>query len=190
MTTNQMKRVLVLVAATLTAAACNRDNGPAGSPESPGVASPTTVAPATAPVAAPARAFRTPVAAPVLDTSGAPAPPAPQIEAPALPPAPAAMQAMTTTQTTLDGLATSVAGARVRFVDCSASALCTARLEAQSLGGLRALLQSVSQQQGGIDFVAREQLDGFTGRTFVADITLGGAGTRSVPTDENALLGN
>jgi hypothetical protein len=100
------------------------------------------------------------------------------------------MQAVDTTQAKLDGLTSGIAGTRVRFVDCSEAASCTARLEAQSLGGLRDLLQGVSWQQGGVGFVAREQLDAFTGRTFVADVTLGAGAARAVPTDENALLAN
>jgi predicted component of type VI protein secretion system len=111
-------------------------------------------------------------------------------EAPATPPSPAVLEAVNATQTKLVGLTTGVDGTKVRFVDCTASAACTTRLEAQTLTGLRDLLQAVSGQQGGINFVAREQLDGYTGHSFVADVTLGGTSTRPVPTDENELLGN
>jgi hypothetical protein len=113
-----------------------------------------------------------------------------QDEVPVTPPSPAVMQAVTTAQAKLDAVTAGLDGARVRFVDCTESASCTARLEAPSLAGLRDLLQKVSAQQGGIGFAAREQLDAYTGRTFVADVTLGGADTRAVPADENALLGN
>ncbi len=112
------------------------------------------------------------------------------VEAPATPPSPQVLQAVTTAQTKLDGLAASVAGTRVRFVDCSETASCTARVEAQSLAGLRDLLQSVSGQQGGIGFIAREHLDAYSGRTFVADVALGAATPRAVPTDETQLLDN
>jgi hypothetical protein len=119
--------------------------------------------------------------------SGAP----PQAETPASPPSPAVMEAVGAAQTKLEAVTAGYDGARVRFVDCNESAACSARLEAPSLGGLRDVLQSVSTQQGGIGFVAREQLDGYNGRTFVADITLGGGqATRPVPTDENELLAN
>jgi hypothetical protein len=107
------------------------------------------------------------------------------------PPSPAVMQAVTTAQTKLDTVTAGIEGTRVRFVDCSESAACSARLEASSLAGLRDVLQSVSAQQGGIGFVAREQFDAYTGHTYVADISLGGGqATRAVPTDENELLGN
>jgi hypothetical protein len=187
------------LAAALAGVACARvSSGPAPTGADPVAASPSTVASpqaasASAQVAktlAPAQAAKTPVEAPPLEGGNPTSPPAPVIESPAPPLAPAAMQAMTTTQATLDGLATGVAGTRVRFVDCSASAACAARLEAQSLAGMRDLLQSVSQQQGGVGFVVREQLDGFTGRTFVADVTLGAASARAVPTNENELLAN
>jgi predicted component of type VI protein secretion system len=184
-------KVLVVAAAVVAAAACTRDSGGPASSGAQGesaTSSPSTAAPVAVP--GPAMAVKTPVEAPVLNEASAPLAPTPQIEWPAPPAAPAAMQAMTTTQATLDGLATAVAGTRVRFVDCGASASCTARLEGQSLAGLRDLLQSVSQQQGGVDFTAREQLDGFAGRTFVADVTLGAATARAVPADENALLTN
>jgi len=116
----------------------------------------------------------------------------PREESPVTPPSAAVMQAVTTAQTKLDGITAGIEGTRVRFVDCSESAACTARLEASSLAGLRDVLQSVStQQQGGIGFVAREQLDAYTGHTYVADVTLGGGqAARTVPTDENELLGN
>jgi glycine cleavage system aminomethyltransferase T len=114
----------------------------------------------------------------------------PQGEFPVTPPSPEVLRAVSSAQAKLAAVTSGLDGTKVRFVDCSASATCSARLEAQSLAGLRDLLQSVSAQQGGIGFVAREQLDGYTGRTFVADITMGGADTRPVPTDENELLVN
>jgi hypothetical protein len=118
-----------------------------------------------------------------------PAPP--RDESPVTLPSAAVMQAVTTAQTKLDAVTAGVEGTRVRFVDCSESAACSARLEASSLAGLRELLQSVSAQQGGIGFVAREQFDAYTGHTYVADVTLGGGqATRPIPTDENELLGN
>jgi hypothetical protein len=107
------------------------------------------------------------------------------------PASPAVVQAVGVAQAKLETLMAGREGARIRFVDCSESAACSARLEASSLAGLRDLLQSVSAQQGGIGFSAREQLDAYSGRTFVADVTMGGGqATRSVPADENELLGN
>ncbi|HEY2728839.1 MAG TPA: hypothetical protein VGK52_02795 [Polyangia bacterium] len=116
--------------------------------------------------------------------------PVPGIEMPATPPSPAVLRAVSAVQEKLNGLVSGVDGTRVRFVDCSETAACTARLEGQSLAGLRDLLQAVSQQHGGIDYVVREQLDGYAGRTFVADVTLAATASRVVPTDENALLAN
>jgi hypothetical protein len=112
----------------------------------------------------------------------------PLAEMPAALPRPAILEAVQTTHSKLEPLTASVQGTRVRFVDCSQTSSCTTRLEAQSLTGLRDLLQAVSQNEGGISFVAREQLDAYTGHTFVADVTLGGTQTRPVPTDENELL--
>jgi hypothetical protein len=106
------------------------------------------------------------------------------------PPSPAVLQAVGAAQGRLEGLAAKVEGARVRFVDCPEGASCTARLEAPSLAGLRTLLQSVSDQQGGIGFVAREQLDAYTGQTFVADVNLNPTEAKAVPADEAALLAN
>ena len=112
------------------------------------------------------------------------------VETPATLPSPAVLRAVSAAQEKLNGIVTGVDGTRVRFVDCGETAACSARLEAQSLAGLRDLLQAVSQQHGGIDFVVREQLDGYAGRTFVADVTLAAAASRVVPNDENALLAN
>jgi len=111
-------------------------------------------------------------------------------ETPAALPSPAVLEAVNTATTKLNGITTGVEGTSVRFVDCTDTAACTTRLEAKSLTGLRDLLQAVSAQQGGIDFTAREQLDAYTGQSFVADVTLGAAATRPVPTDESELLGN
>jgi hypothetical protein len=116
--------------------------------------------------------------------------PAPAVEAPVAPPSPSVVEAVGAAQGRLDALAAGLAGTRVRFVDCAAMAACSARLEAQSLAGLRDLLQAVSAQQGGIAFSAREQLDAYTGRTFVADVSWGGGESRAVPSDETQLLGN
>jgi hypothetical protein len=113
-----------------------------------------------------------------------------QDESPVTPPSPAVLKAVSAVQGKLDAVTAGLDGTKVRFVDCAENAACSARIEAPSLAGLRDLLQAVSAQQGGIGFVAREQLDAYAGRTFVADISLGGADTRPVPTDENELLGN
>jgi hypothetical protein len=113
-----------------------------------------------------------------------------QDEIPVTPPSPAVLRRVNEAQGKLDAITSGLDGTRVRFVDCAETASCSARLEATSLAGLRDLLQAVSAQQGGIGFVAREQLDAYTGRTFVADVTLGGTDTRPVPTDENELLVN
>jgi hypothetical protein len=117
-------------------------------------------------------------------------PATPQIETPVTLPSPALMEAVSTTQGRLDGLTTSVQGTSVRFVDCTDATACTGRLEATSLTGLRDLLLAVEKDQGAIGFVAREQLDAYTGQKFVADVTLGGQATHPVPTDENELLVN
>jgi hypothetical protein len=112
------------------------------------------------------------------------------VETPAPPPTPAVLDAVEVARGKLEPLAASLEGTRVRFIDCNEAASCTARLEARSLTGLRDLLSAVSRTEGGIGFVAREQLDAFTGRTFVADVSLGGENARAVPSDENALLGD
>jgi hypothetical protein len=106
------------------------------------------------------------------------------------PPSPAVLQAVSAMEGKLGAITAGLDGTKVRFVDCAENASCSARLEAQSLAGLRDLLQAVSAQQGGIGYVAREQLDAYAGRTFVADVTLGGTDTRPVPIDENQLLAN
>jgi hypothetical protein len=141
---------------------------------------------------APAAAAGLPAGAVVVPTSTNPeAAPATPIETPAALPSPAVLQAVSTAQGRLDGLAASVSGTKVRFVDCNETSSCTTRLEAQSLTALRDLLQAVSKEQGGmITFVAREQMDAYTGRTFTADVTLGAKETKAVPTDENELLAN
>jgi hypothetical protein len=113
-----------------------------------------------------------------------------QIETPVMPLPPAVLEATSGVEGKLAAITATLDGTKVRFVDCSQGATCSARLEAQTLTGLRDLLRSVSAQQGDIGFTAREQLDGFLGRTFVADVTLGGDATRPVPTDESALLTN
>jgi hypothetical protein len=181
-------RTLVLALAACATVSCAKEQG--GGRSSPSADDNVT---ATNPAAAPAPSSVAKVGTQKMVLPAGTNPetaPAPQVETPAVLPSPAVLQAVTTAQGKLDGLAAGVAGSRVRFVDCNETASCTARLEAQSLSGLRDLLQSVSQQQGGIGFVAREQLDGFTGRTFVADVTLGGSASRAVPTDENELLVN
>jgi hypothetical protein len=106
------------------------------------------------------------------------------------PPSPAVLEAVSAASTKLGAITAGLDGTKVRFVDCAETSSCTARLEAPSLAALRDLLQGVSAQQGGIAFVAREQLDAYTGSSFIADVTLGGASTRPVPTDENELLVN
>jgi hypothetical protein len=181
-------RLFVVAAAALAIVSCMRDSGgPAGSSvgDNAGVTS-SGATPAAAPSVT---AAKTPVALP-LPSGGSQAGTTPGIETPAPPPSPQVLQAVSAAQSKLDGLASGVAGARVRFVDCSETASCTARVEAQSLAGLRDLLQSMSGQQGGIGFVAREQLDAYSGRTFVADVALGAAAPRAVPSDENQLLDN
>jgi hypothetical protein len=128
---------------------------------------------------------RLPTSSVVLPNTAAPGP---SIETPVTAPSPAVLEAANLARGKLDGLTAGIPGTKVRFVDCSVTASCTTRLEAQSLTGLRDLLQAVSREQGGVGFVVREQLDAYTGRTFTADVTLGGGQTRPVPTDENELL--
>ena len=180
-------RTLVLALAACAAVSCAKEQG--GGRSSPSADDDVTATSAAAP--APSSVANVGTQKMVMPTGTNPeSAPAPQAETPAVLPSPAVLQAVTTAQGKLDGLAAGVAGARVRFVDCNETASCSARLEAQTLSGLLSLLQSVSQQQGGIGFVAWEQLDGFTGRTFVADVTLGASSSRAVPTDENELLVN
>jgi hypothetical protein len=182
-------RLFVVAAAALAIVSCTRDSGgPAGS--SAGDNASVTSAGATPAAAPSSAAAKAPVALPVASAGSQAAPTTLGVEAPATPPSPQVLQAVSAAQVKLDGLAAGVAGARVRFVDCSETAACTARVEAQSLAGLRDLLQSVSGQQGGIGFIAREQLDAYSGRTFVADVALGAATPRAVPTDETQLLDN
>jgi hypothetical protein len=183
-------RLFVVAAAALAIVSCTRDSGgPAGS--SVGDNASAASSGATPAAATPSTAVKAPPAL-LVPSGGAQAAPTPTlgIEAPATPPSPQVLQAVSAAQAKLDGLTAGVAGTRVRFVDCSETASCTARVEAQSLAELRDLLQSMSGPQGGIGFVAREQLDAYSGRTFVADVALAGATPRAVPTDENELLDN
>jgi len=113
------------------------------------------------------------------------------IETPAALPSPAVLEAVNAATGKLNGITTGVQGTNVKFVDCNDTAVCTTRLEAKTLTGLRDLLQAVNKEQtAGINFVARENLDAYTGQSFVADVTLGGSTTKPVPTDENELLVN
>jgi hypothetical protein len=187
-------RTLVVAAAALASVSCAKLGSGSSSPSSPSGAddngSITSASPATGTKTSAPSTMHVPASPTVVPALSSTSAPAPDIETQSPPPSPAVLQAVDTAQATLDGLTSGIAGTRVRFVDCSEAASCTARLEAQSLAGLRDLLQGVSQQQGGVGFVAREQLDAFTGRTFVADVTLGAAAARAIPTDENALLAN
>jgi hypothetical protein len=143
-------------------------------------------APAQIPTAAPA-----PEVVPVPAGTGPQTLPAtPQIETPVTLPSPAVLEATNATQGRLAGLTTNLPGTSVRFVDCSDSSNCSSRVEADSLAGLRDLLSAVQKDQGGIGFVAREEMGVYTGHKFVADVTLGATTTRPVPTDENELLVN
>ncbi len=186
---NETARRIGLALLTLTALSCAKGKG--DTPTGDETATVTAAKPAANNAPATASAA-TQAANKVVPVSNATAPettPTTLVETPAALPSPAVLQAVTAVQGRLDGLASSVAGARIRFVDCNEAGSCTTRLEATTLTGLRDLLQSVSGTQGAIDFTAREQLDGFTGRTFVADVTLGAATPRAVPTNENDLLG-
>jgi hypothetical protein len=152
---------------------------------------------ATDPGAGAAAPAPIPAAAPPSDVVPVPAsagpqtlPATPQIETPATLPSPAILEATNATQGRLAGLTTGLPGTNVRFVDCSDSSACSTRLEATSLTGLRDLLQAVQKDQGGIAFVAREEMGLYTGHQFVADVTLGAQTTRPVPADENELLVN
>jgi hypothetical protein len=186
-------RILVVAAAALASVSCAKlgsGTSPPGADDNGSVTSASPAAGTKTPAPSTMHVPASPTVVPALNATSPQTAPTPDIETQAPPPSPAVLQAVGTTQVTLDGLAAGIDGTRVRFVDCSESASCTARLEAQSLTGLRDLLQSVSQQQGGVGFVAREQLDGYAGRTFVADVTLGASASRAVPADENALLAN
>jgi hypothetical protein len=178
--------------AALAAISCAKVTGGASSPAADDNGSVTT-APAAAATPAPSTVSNVgtqKVAMPVGTNPDQTSAPTPQVETPVTLPSPAVLQAVSTTQGKLDAVTAVLDGTKVRFVDCSETATCSARLEAQSLTSLRDLLQAVSAQQGGIGFVAREQLDAYTGHSYVADVTLGGAATRPVPTDETELLVN
>jgi hypothetical protein len=181
-TTTQRTAFLALALAGLTLLACAKETGGGPAPTSTETGSATTATPPT--TQAPSTR-----AAPTAPAQVLPATAAPQIETPAALPSPAVLEAVSVARARLDGLAAGIDGARVRFVDCAEGAKCSARLEAPTLAGLRDLLQSVSADQGGIAFVAREQLDGYAGRTFVADLTLGAEAPLPVPADPGALLG-
>jgi len=196
MPTFMRPRVLVTLVGLATLAASSCAKGTAGAPTSSSANGDVTSADPAAPSTTPqATTARTPTAvaplpggtSPQADPTPSPQPVSPESTSP--PPSPAVLEAVSATTAKLGAVTAGLDGAKVRFVDCAATASCTARLEAPSLTTLRDLLQAVSAQQGGIDFVAREQLDGFAGRSFTADVTLGGSRARPVPTDENELLG-
>jgi hypothetical protein len=181
----------VLALSSLVALSCTKPLGdePASGGGSGSITNTKPTSSGSAP--APGAAAGLPAGVVAMPTGTNPeAAPATPIETPAALPSPAVLQAVSTAQGKLDALTTGVLGTRVRFIDCNEAASCTTRLEAQSLTGLRDLLQAVSKDQGGISFVAREQMDAYTGRTFTADVTLGGTATKPVPTDENELLVN
>jgi hypothetical protein len=191
MRTFNLIRTLVVAVAALATISCAKQTGGGTSSSGSDNGNVTSVNPEGTTPPPPSSVSKVPAAAvPVPSGTNPQTAPSPDVETPVTLPSPAVLQAVSTTQGKLDALTASIDGARVRFVDCTDTASCTARLEAQSLAGLRDLLQSVSQQQGGIGFVAREQLDAYAGRTFVADVTLGTATTRPVPADESALLMN
>jgi len=178
--------------AALAALSCAKVTSGASSPAADDNGSVTT-APGAAATPAPSTVSNVgtqKVAMPVGTNPDQTSAPTPEVETPVTLPSPAVLQAVSTTQGKLDAVTAVLDGTKVRFVDCSETAMCSARLEAQSLTSLRDLLQAVSAQQGGIGFVAREQLDAYTGPSYVADVTLGGAATRPVPTDETELLVN
>jgi hypothetical protein len=184
--------LVVLGTLAVLAGSCNKvvdspappgDNGGVGTPTGEG----TT--PTPTPMPGPTGSTTVPgdmVPVPVPGTTTAT--PTPQIETPVTPPPPEVMEAERVLQEKLDGLAAGVAGTKVKFVNCSETP-CTTRLEAKALTGLRDLLQAVSaDNQGRINYSAREQLDGYAGQIFQADVTLGTDQTREVPSDETQLL--
>ena len=185
--------VAILALAGLAALSCNKlgniGGGSSSTPDNGGITTTdpgTGSTPASSDVpAVPNDVMPLPNGTNTMPVMAAPA------ETPAALPSPAVLEAVATATTKLNGISTGVEGTNVKFVDCTDTAACTTRLEAKSLTGLRDLLQQVSsQQQGGITFTARENLDAYTGQTFVADVTLGGASTRPVPADANELIGN
>lgn len=180
----------VLALAGLTALSCTKEIGGGSAPQGGGDnGSITATDPAVGATTPGSTVPTAPVAVP-LPTGMKPEVTPTPIETPATLPSPAVLDAVNAAQGKLNGLATGVQGTNVKFVDCADTAACTTRLEAKTLTGLRDLLQAVSKEQGGISFVARESLDAYTGQSFVADVTLGGAATKAVPTDENELLVN
>jgi hypothetical protein len=188
---NHMRHTLVavLAVAALGAASCTKEQG--GAPPGGDNGNVTSANPAGATTPSSTSSTKTPAQVlPVPSGTNPETAPSPQIETPAPLPSPAILEAVNAAQSRLGNITTGIEGTRVGFVDCSATSTCTSRLEAQSLTGLRDLLQAVSKDQGGIGFVAREQLDAYTGQKFVADVTLGGGTTRPVPADENELLVN
>jgi hypothetical protein len=188
----QSARAMFIGLAALAAASCAKVSGGASSPGvDDSAAGVTSAAPAPSAPPAPSNVANVATQEVVVPVATDPeAAPAPQVETKVTPASPAVMRAVTTEQGKLEAVTAVLEGTKVRFVDCNEAAACTARLEAQSLAGLRDLLQSVSAQQGGLGFTVREQLDAYAGRTFVADVTLGAATPRAVPTDENELLAN
>jgi hypothetical protein len=189
------RTLVVLVAcASLSVLSCAEGTrAPAAPDDNGGVTSADpatgTTAPATTTVSRPpAAVVPLPMGAgPSTDPTSTSASPG-ETESP--PPSPAVLEAVSAASTKLGAITAGLDGTKVRFVDCAETSSCTARLEAPSLAALRDLLQGVSAQQGGIAFVAREQLDAYMGPSFIADVTLGGTSTRPVPTDENELLVN
>lgn len=181
-------KMAALTMLALAALSCTKElgSGPTGGTDNGsitatdpggGVTTPAATLPSLAAIPAPARVR------PISETRTG------LVETLSAPPSPAELAAVAGQQERLNGIAAGVPGTTVKFVDCS-TAVCTSRLEAKSLGGLRDLLQAVSKDQGGIAFVAREQLNAYTGQSFVADVSFGGERTRPVPADENELLIN
>jgi hypothetical protein len=115
-------------------------------------------------------------------------PPVIHEEVDATPPSADAIATTESVQHTLEGLAAQVDGARVVFVDCTATP-CTARVFATSLAGLRTLLLKISDAfHNRTSFVAREKFDGFGAHGYEADLVLDTDHPRPVPATEDELL--
>jgi hypothetical protein len=192
LTVKRMRSPLAILAVTALSALSCKGFVDGGSQPAAGDNGSVTAGDPAAGATTPAQipAAQTPAAVVPVPAGTAPETKPPQIETPAALPSPAVLEAVNAAQSRLNGLTTNVAGTDVRFVDCNGAGACSGRLEATSLTGLRDLLMAVQKDQGGIGFVAREQLDAYTGQKFVADVTLGSSTTRPVPTDENELIVN
>jgi len=105
------------------------------------------------------------------------------------PPTPESTEAALSLEDRVKPLVAAVSEAKLVFIACDETP-CTLRAQASTLSPLHQLLTSLSQEFAGqIGFTVREQLDGYTGRSFQTDVMLDvSEGARQVPADEADLL--